>query len=63
MNVEDGAGFAMREGLFQLFDQSGRWNNNGKRSKWIVGLAGPDILDKGLLKDWMKRPGDDAKHI
>ena len=48
---------------FSVLDQGGRGDNDGQRSKGIVGLTGPNVLDQGTIKSWMKRPGDDAKHL
>ena len=32
-------------------------------AKGSSALAGPNVLDQGTIKNWMKRPGDDAKHL
>ena len=63
VDIEEGARLVTREGLFQMFDQGGRGNNDGKPSKGVVGLIGPNVLGQGTIKNWMKRPGDDAKHL
>ena len=28
-----------------------------------LGLTGPNVLDQGTIKRWMKRPGNEAKHL
>jgi hypothetical protein len=47
---------------FQMLNESARRDNNGEWSKGIIGLGGPDVLNQGTFENWMKRPGDDAKH-
>jgi hypothetical protein len=63
MYIEERARLVPGEYLFQLLDQGGRGDNDSERSKRIAGLTGPNILDQGTIKNWMKRPGDDAKHL
>jgi hypothetical protein len=63
VDIEEGARLVTREQPFQLLDQEGRGDNDRERSKGIVGLTGPDVLDQSTIKSWMKRPCDDAKHV
>jgi len=62
VDIEEGSRLVMSEGLFQLLDERSRGNNDSERSKGIVALTTSNIFDQRRLKDWMERPGDDAKH-
>jgi len=63
MDIEEGVRLVTGEYLFEMLDQGARGNNDGERSKGIADLTGPNVLDQGTIKSWMKRPGDDAKHL
>ena len=63
VDIEEGPGLVPGEYLFEMLDQGRRGNNDGERSKGIADLTGPNVPDQGTIKSWMKRPGDDAKHL
>jgi hypothetical protein len=46
-----------------MLDQGNRGDNNGEWGKGIACLTGPNVLDQGAIKSWMKRPGDEAEHL
>jgi len=62
MDIEEGMRIVTGEYLFQMLNQGTRGDNNGEWGKGIACLTGPNVLDQGTIKSWMKRPGDEAKH-
>ena len=62
MDIEEGPRLVPGEYLLEMLDQGGRGNNDGERSKGVTDLTGPNVLDQCTIKNWMKKPGDEAKH-
>ncbi len=46
VDIEEGPRLMPGEYVFEMFDQGGRGDNDGERSKGVADLTGPNVLDQ-----------------